>query len=399
MRNKYDRLLILLIGALSLGGLGGYLMPCRVLTILLLPQLWKIRLICKFRYRSIISFMLFFISYCFISLLWTPDKVEGMKEIVYYSVHFIYFLEIITFSVLAKDFMRSISLGWLLVVFISASIGIYEIVTDTHFGIGQEAERMINMGGGRVFQQRFAKAFFANYNSLVTVFCFAFSFVLYFILKTEKKNLLYILAIITLFLSFIVVIVNASRGGILSLGVMFVIPFLLSKNRKLKYGIMAVLAIGFVWLFSHYYDLIFGFLELRFSNVDVTHDDTRMLLLKKGLQICYDSFGFGSGVGSIVAKLEVLNPGGITITHNMFMEFLSQYGVLFFLIFVGFLLKQFKKIRKIADSDVRHLMYALFIAMPFMMAVDSGYLLYPQLFAFFASMYVSVNLQNYTSLN
>ena len=126
------------------------------------------------------------------------------------------------------------------------------------------------------------------------------------------------------------------------------------------------------------------------STDDYASDDTRLSLWSKALNLCISTFGIGTGIGSLVAEFEIVNRGGITITHNMFMEFLCQYGLVFSLILLKFVINLFRNIKYICDKNLRGLLYGAFFAMPAYMVIDSGYLLYPQLFALFASLYVFI---------
>ena len=384
--NKYDYAIVALIGSLLFGGIGGYLTVSRILTLLFIPLFLK-----KIKQNKILNVivsvktLVVFYLYCVLTIIWTPNKTEGIKELIYYLIHFIYFLEIISFSLFAKKPTQSISIGWLMVVLGSTLIGLFELVTDIHFGIGQESDRAMNFGG-TIIKQRFARGLFVNYNTLVTVFL---TYILSLYYKTRARGQRF-LCFFTVFLSFIVVVTNASRGGILSYSIIILFSFLFASSLKNKVKTAIVIFILASFVIARFYDLIFGFLEIRLATSDVTSDNTRLGLWTKGIQICFDYFGLGSGVGSVETMLEQRNKGGITYTHNMFIELLCQYGIVFLLVLVRYIWRLFKNVRYVKDKALRRVLYSCFIALPFFMVIDSGYLLYPQLFAFFASLSVYI---------
>ena len=387
--NRFDRAIFILLVSLLFGGLGGYLTPCRIVTIFYVPLLLKC-FNCKQLHVKNITYCFFvFYLYCAVSFLWTPDKVQGAKELIYYPIHILYFLEIVVFSKLSANPLKSIALGWTINILLSSLLGLYEIITDVHFSIGvdQQSDRIMNFGHIQVLQ-RFARVFYANYNTFNTVITFALPFITYYILKYPSNKCLRRIAAITYFLSTIIVITNGSRGGILSIILITASVIMLTKSSREKNIMVFTLCVMFMFIFYYFYTEIFTIIEMRISEGNIYEDDTRSNLIKLGIQICIDSVGFGSGVGSVQAKLGLLNKGGITITHNMFIELLSQYGILFTVIFMLFILKLFKRIRYIIDQNRRAILYSSFVSMPFYMVIDSGYLLYPQLYALFASLYI-----------
>ena len=301
--NKYDYAIVALIGSLLFGGIGGYLTVSRILTLLFVPLFLK-TVKQNNTLKEIVSVrtLVFFYLYCVVSIIWTPNKTEGVKELIYYPIHLIYFLEIISFSLIANKPTKSISIGWLMVVLGSTFIGLFELATDVHFGIGQESDRSMNFGG-TIIQQRFARGLFANYNTLVTVFCFGLTFILSLYYKTRAKGQRF-LCFFAVFLSLIIVVTNASRGGILSYLIIILCSFVFASSFKNKVKIAFVIVIVASLVIGRYYDLIFGFLEIRLASSDVASDNTRLDLWTKGVYICFDYFGLGSGVGSVETMLE-----------------------------------------------------------------------------------------------
>ncbi len=87
--NKYDNIIILIVISLGLGGLGGALQVPRVLAVCFLPMLLRLYNGCSYA-KPIKNFAVCFVAYAIFSLLWTSDFNEGVIQIVYYIIHFIF---------------------------------------------------------------------------------------------------------------------------------------------------------------------------------------------------------------------------------------------------------------------------------------------------------------------
>ena len=183
--NKYDCFIVLLISLLILGNIGGSLQFIRILSLLFLP------FVIKKRYGGIwdkcaICF-LFWFTYAFISLGWTKDINQGIKELFYFIPHMTSFFLIPYLANKANKPMHSLLLGWLLYVFISSPIAFYEIFTDQHFGVLEA--KVQNYGEGIVEMKKYSALFYANYNTFVLYLCYAMPFLFAYLLCIKERNL------------------------------------------------------------------------------------------------------------------------------------------------------------------------------------------------------------------
>lgn len=385
--NKYDRLLVLLVLSLFFGGIGGSLQAPRILAVLFLPFLvGKVRK-CKC-IKSILVFFVFFIFYCLFSLLWTPDRTEGLKEIVYYIVHFILFTEIIVFSFYARDPLKSLSKGWAFVVFFLSLIVAWELATGNHLSMAREEDLSMNIGG--VISDRLTvSATYGNYNGYVSFLCFASPWIIYFFLVSE--SLFYRgISLFSLLGSFVAILINGSRGGYFCLGIFAVVYFLfIPKNKKNVLRSLILVAILGVILFKYSEELLLV-ITLKSEATGMTTDKPRMDIWSASFNILLQTGGVGVGVGGMIPSLKAYSSSIIPNTHNIFLEALLQYGVIPSLFFFGFLIKLFKRGLKVLDKNRRMSVIMSLAALPVYGIINSNYLLGPDLYVLLGTIFVFV---------
>lgn len=391
--NKYDIYLLFLIVSTIFGTIGGALTVPRVLAILLIPKLFGIIKRVNIQYLSSLrSWCVAFFIFALVSMLWTPDKVEGFKELVYYLVHFLIFFEVIVFSRKALSPLQSITIGFALCVLLTSVIGFWELTTDNHLAYSNMDEAKASNMGGEIVLRNFAAVTFYNLNSYVTYLCFCLPFLLYGFSLEEK--LLKRLSFIALVVAIVLILCNASRGGMLSIVICLGVFFLMSpKNKSFIYSFIVLIG-GLLYLLYKYGDSILLILSMRLSEGGAATDDPRFEIWSNALKVLIEYSGIGCGIGGMNAAMKQFAKGGITITHNIFLEVLCQYGVVFCIVFVSFLFKQFKKGLKLLDKKRRVMATVALASFPMIGIINSGYLLDPQLFIVLASIYVFVNYEH-----
>lgn len=389
--NKYDKYIFLLIASLVTGSIGGSLQVPRLLALLFMPAMLKVRGQCRFYTTKLRQIIIAFIVFAAISLVWTPDFINGVKHVVYFVVHFLLFFEILIFSRMAKDPIKSIVAGWSVFIICCSFISVWELVTDQHLTMSvQESDSTYNMGGGVILARRFTSATFGNYNSYNTALCFAVPWAFYGLISA--KNLRQrILCISCVLLPLIFILFNASRGALFSLAVYFIIYIIFCPSRKVKFFSVVAFAAVLYYAITELSD-IFVIISARASNQGMLSDDSRFLIWENALKTYADTFGIGTGAGGLQVAMEKYAKGGINITHNMLLELLVQYGFVFAGIFIVFLLKLFRKSIHLFDKNRRMTLLMVFCAFPLYSIINSGYLQSAPLFAFFASVYIFVNL-------
>lgn len=388
--NIYDRLLILLVFLVGFGCIGGSLQLSRIAATVLAPLLIVKYSDCRYA-KGIISGLVFFYVFCVFSLLWTPDRAEGMKEVVYYAVHIILFMEVLVFASYANFPLKNISTGWLLAVLLCSGIAYWELTTGNHLDVAKEQKNYWNTGFEVLSFMR-ANATFYNSNDFVSFLCMALPWLVYGLRSSDSGWLKRFTGIVAIISSVIIILVNASRGGLVSVGIMAVIFVLMSaKGRSKWYSLLLLIFFGVVVNF--FYDQsAFAVLSARTTEGGLLEGGSRFAIWRHALQALGDTFGLGTGIGGIEASMEKYAYGGITITHNLFIEILLEFGVVVFIVFVVFLWRQFKRSLQ-AEHDLKMVLLMSLVAMPIYGIISSGYLLSAHLFVLMATIYVFANYE------
>lgn len=392
--NKYDTYLTLIPLTLAFGAVGGALQLTRVLGIVLLPLMLSHYKAAKPFVTSYFVMIGIFYGFCVLSMLWTPDRSEGLKELLYYLTHFALFLEIIVFSNKANNATRSIAKGWLWAVSLTLIIALWEFTTDHHLSYAyDDSDLMMNAGNGLVVQRLFASVTFGNPNAYVTFLCFSFSFLLYqLLISPNTKTTIWSLGAIIL--TIVTLLLDASRGGILAMGIMGVI-FLVMVPKSRHFNILIILIFILLGLVLYAYkDTIFLVIGLRAADGAMFNDDARSIIWTNALKAFWETGGIGAGIGGMQKAMATVT-SGITVTHNMMLEVLLQYGVIFFLIYLLFLIKLALRSFRVKEKPIKIALLTSLIAMPVYTIITSQYLLDPQLFVCLSSLVVFANYERF----
>lgn len=394
--NKYDFFLFVQIMVLCLGNFGGALQASRALAILLSPLL--LSKICKktYKYAGHIAKILFlFYLYFLLSFFWTPDKAEAIKQLVYYPIHFILFLELIVFSRDAVNPLKSVSRGWLVAVLFCSAVAYWEITTGNHLGTAYQHEDTFNTGA-EILQHMTASVTFYNYNSYVTFLCFCFPWIFFILLDRDCSVGEQVVSILALFMAVLVIVINASRGGLLTIILMLSVYFFLSKKlqRKRIMLILGVIVVGFYCVnASNDVSTVMAVMKARASDGGMFSGGSRYDIWLNVLSTFAGTGGFGVGIGGLHAAMRQHAPhSSITASHNMFLEILSQYGVVITLTIILFFCKLLKQSFHRERNKKIVLLMAL-LTVPIYTMIDSMYLLNAHLYAHIATIYIFANYE------
>lgn len=389
--NKYDKYLFVLILFIMFGNIGGALTPSRPLALLLAPAMIKKWKDCKYVQHFFTFFVLFYL-FCLFSILWTPDRTQGFKELVYYPIHILYFFELLVFAKYANHPLKSLAWGWTMVIFLCSFVALWELLTDNHLSMAVQEEDEVANIGGEIVSRFTASVTFGNPNAYVTILCYSFPWIVYMTQISTKK--MYQKAIITFafIMSIVVILVNVSRGGLLSFLIMAVVYVLLSSKTFWKsIGLIVLSAVG-IYVLIEYGSDILAIIRMRAMGSEISSDDARISIWTVCINLLVNSFFIGTGVGSITAALQNASTNIVASPHSLFFEVLVQYGVVFTLILVVFILKLLIKSWHVKDKTKRMVLMMALIAMPVYTIINSGYLLGVDLFALIGTIYLFLNI-------
>ena len=388
--NKYDIMLFTLIASLAFGVIGGALQVPRLLTLLFIPALHKTIDVDSLGIKGLKGFLAFFVFFMAISFIWTPDKAQGVKEFVYYPVHICLFLEILSFARYANNPFCSISFGWIIGFASLAFIAVQEILTDVHLDTSKtDSDTYMNNGSGELLLKKFAAGTFFNYNDFNVYICYSSPFILYAI-RIAKKKIIFAFCFALYLIALYIVLTNASRGSVISLGIFGVIclwDFFSEKNRFRLLGFI-LFSFGTI-VFIKNIDTIFENIMYRMYSTEMLDGSSRYGIWYNALRALVNTGFMGTGIGGLQAEMRKVGSFyDIPITHNMFLEVLTQFGVLIFVPFIIGLYRLVSRIFQISNVDKKRVLIAATLAMPFYFIVNSGYLLSCSFYAYFASLFV-----------
>ena len=382
--NRYDWLIIILIAANAGGGLFAPLTLVRLFTILAMPfVLIRHREISCQMPRYAGNFFLIWLVFGFLSIIWTPDKLNGLKFLCYNISSCIAFSAIYIFSSKARNPIVSIIIGWSMLFLVTLPIALNELLNDVHLKTNIYDTMSVINESGELVSRRFASVTFGNLNNYVLTIVYCLPFVLYGMLKFKKYHILNwgIVGIMAF-----VLLLNASRGGVICLVLALVVflYFSLKTDAVSRRRLYVMICIG-VGLLIVYSNRIFGQLLGRVSEGALLEDNARSQIMINGLKVLAGSWGFGCGIGGIATSLQRVSDYPIVAMHNMLLEFLVEFGLVPFLFFLYMLCNIFKELIKGSDVGNRFLGFCiLFIFLP-MSIINSGYLEDQILWIFFAS--------------
>lgn len=384
--NKYDWYIILIIGSLAFGKIGGAFQVIRLISIFLIP--FNIHAILvggrKCYFKDAILFAFCFFLYGFVSLSWSVDYDNAKMELIYIFLSMNIIYSLIRFAKRSNRTLESLIRGWSLFMLLTLPIAIWEFTTSNHlYTIDHLASRVES---GQLLNgviEMFAGATFANPNEYNTVIVFMLPYMFLGILLCENRRQ-YFFSVGLLLLTIIIPIINSSRGSILAIGIdalifsYFYYNRYARRNKTLIYGtICLVLAIVFI-----YGDVLFDQVIKRSEIVNTLEDEGRIRMIMRGLDLFVESNYLGIGPMGYKAVF-------LTGPHNIFVEFLVEYGIFLFIyaIFVlCFILYRLFRITK--NSYYAYLPIAVICTFPFCSVINSGYLDYSFLWLAIGSIYV-----------
>lgn len=395
--NLYDALIVFLLAAVSAGMFGGAYSPPRMLAFAFSPFFFsKISILLNQStafFRQLVFGCSVFFAYVLFSMMWTPNQMQGGKEIVYYCTHFLLLLEIITFGRFAKAPLFSICFGWAVAVIITAPIAVYEVIYDVHLASSKfQSDVYRNFGGGVIMVRRFAAVTFGGQNGYSLFLVIGTLFSLCGMMISRRISGFLFFGMVSGFSSLLVV-VNASRGAILSIGVEWVIFMLFYFRSTLRYKnfLLIAFSVGLITFAVAYSDILFAQIQARMINGKILYDAPRLSLMREGFGIFLNSGMIGCGIGGIEnAYFALSSTATLLAPHNLLLECLVQYGLVGEILLLGLLFNIFRYGVKNPFFVCRFVAYAALLSFPFWSIINSNYLLHPLLWCVFGCLCFAV---------
>lgn len=388
--NQFDVALFLLIVSVSTGRYG-IVTPITAVVLLFSPlffENWN-RLLTK-KYKIFPAVFFFWLLYGFISLYWAPSAHDAYYGLFMMFINSLMFLEILVFSQKSRNPLLVISTAWVIAFLFTSVIAVNEIITGQHLASARE-ERDLRNAMGETFEKQYASVNFYNPNTYCYYICFVFPFALYLLSIHRGLKMLLLGALPTL-LAVVIMFLNSSRGGLLTLSIMILVFFFYLMNDRLskkKLSIFIVVLFGVV-IVINFGDMLFSAIQFRLSQKGLLEDNARLMLWASSWSSFLDTNGIGVGVGNMMYALEHERGNMLRIyySHNMLLEILLEYGIIFATILLLFLYKIFKGARSISDKSRKVVLYGSLLSFPFYSVINSENLKPSFIWCFFASLYI-----------
>lgn len=389
--NKYDIYIYLLILSLAFGGFGGLFRFHRVLSVLLLPELISKSSKCMGFVRPFYLFFVFFTIYSFLSLLWAPNMSDAYTYYFAYCLFdFLIFIQIIVFSYFSKNPIHTISYSWLLAVSLTLMIAFWEITTDNHLSFAKQDSETFN---NAIFIRRFACVTFYNFNTYVTYLCFALPFIFYLLICPAKRMVLKFFFATIIILSFVAILFNASRGGVMAVLIMSLLYLILTQKARTSILVVSFFVIALVVVLGMLDESVYFFVSGKFETRGIIEDEGRFSIWADALGIVSSSYGLGTGIGGIESAMMKASHSGFLAPHNMFIELMLNSGVIIFLLFIVFVIKIFIKSFSLKDSSLKATLIIALLPMPIYSVINSTYLNNAFVFCVIACLTVFANYE------
>ncbi|QRA42239.1 O-antigen ligase [Chryseobacterium cucumeris] len=365
---------------------GGMLQAPRILAILFLPLLIRDLNKKLIKGKEVLLFFFSFIMYCVLSMLFlTFNNDQSLKEFAYALINFIIFIEILNFSKYLS--LNKLINGWVIFVLLSIPIAIIEINFNLHFSNSKFGDDTVLGGVGTI--RKYAAITFGNYNLYNHLLAISFPFILAKLKFISSKffKILYILFILAIVW---VVLTNASRGTMLCLLISTIIYIIFYSSKSISktiiYTFISIIVsfAGYIYVMNN---ASFSYLKTRIEQKGL-EDNSRKEMINVGIDMFINSKFLGVGAGNFSETASKMTKNPILVPHNLFIELLSQYGIVVFFTFLLLLYKIFnpKKIFKKREIP-NYILLGSLLVMPLAFTINSVYLNNPYMWIWLASLY------------
>lgn len=279
-----------------------------------------------------LGFILFWAVYAVISLMWTPDRSNGINHIYFLGVGTFFALLFSIFFDKKEHFMMAFRC-LLIMVIVQSLIGWYEVLFRHYFYLSDAVKIAIYSSP----EKRFPVAMAGNTNNYAVLMLFGI-FVGYICYQCRRAKWEGIVSLLTAFSCCIHLLMTESRACLLGLMMavgMFAILLFKPKPRLL--AALAGIAVVSALLLPGVRENLLSLLDFDFRPGHLNSVAERLNLIRNGFYFLAQTWGFGTGAGGIEqSMLSAPYPtDGIINMHNWWMEILTEFGIL---VFIGYLI-------------------------------------------------------------
>jgi len=291
-----------------------------------------------------IQFFFFWLIYAIFTLGWVKDYISWVKAVYFIALGFICIIIYANYFRTTDDILLVLRLFSLMII-VHNIIAWYEVTTGNYIFL--PLDRAL-----RYARSGYPVSMFYNTNDFATFILFSI-FILYICLMNSKKNIGKLVYISTIISSIILLIKTSSRANILGLIIACIsFVFFSMKNKKVFRNIIIILTVVFIIIAITPGIMVNISLSiernLKFNLASNSGSDfIRLNLIKNGFYFLFKTYGFGTGAGNIEYWMDnyaIFDTKGILNIHNWWMEILTGYGIIIFIMYIIFYIKLFLSI-------------------------------------------------------
>ncbi|QIK51210.1 O-antigen ligase family protein [Jeotgalibaca porci] len=301
-----------------------------------------------------------------LSVIWVENIGGWIRANLFITIGILSIIYIQLFIKEKKDLMsvfKIIALG----TNIHILLGLTELITGRYQWASQHFMTKYRPGSNGFFS-RIPISIYPNENDYATMLLMG-SFFILLLFKLSDKLYKKAFLLLSWLLAIFLMNQTSSRANVLALlmglGVMFmayIAPIISRRFVQVVTGItggaVIALLIGMPAMRSKVSALLYLFSpEKEFAG---TSNEIRINLLRNGLTFVRETFGFGVGAGNVeywMANKAAYQTGGMTNMHNWWMEIITAYGLITFILYLfvyfGMILKSYHYYRYSNDYFVR----------------------------------------------
>jgi teichuronic acid biosynthesis protein TuaE len=277
------------------------------------------------------EFLIIWMLYALISIIWVKDYGAWFKAIFFIMCGCL-ITYILCVCLTEKHSIRSMLVGFSIIAVLFIGFGYYESVTGIYLfqGIPLTDAQI-------VVRRKNIPLFITNGENYYALICCFFFFILIAVYKMIERSVLSKLIVLMMIVSCAYLVYKTESRGVLSGLIVGIIAIMVTS--LLQKGRTTIVIVLFLIM------LVLGIFYFLFSPPSVINyeqsDVIRLELLRNGFDFLIRTFGFGVGAGNIeywMAYKSTYYAYGYTNMHNWWMEILSSYGIIVFVLYIRFVI-------------------------------------------------------------
>lgn len=319
-----------------------------------------------------ILFVIIWFLYSLLTVFWVKD-LDAWKHGEYFIGLGVWTVLLFDMADLKEDEFTLILKAAHIAIIVHNIVGWYEVVTHDYLFLPPERIELI-----RKYGIYYPISTMLNQNDFALVLIFGLCTSVFFF-KISKKKSIKIFNFLLFLSNILLIICTDSRLGIAGMIIALIVMGIFLIKRRYKLYLLgtglAALVISIVAMPQIYLKLlekVRSYFTEDLLNPLVNTDAVRLNLIRNGIVFLRETFGFGVGTGNTEYWMQtepVYYVRGVTNMHNWWIEILTNFGVLIFVLYIAFfsflLYSLYQKYKK---AKVNHIKMMCVCAVSFMSA-------------------------------